>query len=303
MISTYKYQGITWVDLESPSEDELLHILEEYRVPEHLIHELSTETILSKVDGYKDIIYLVLHFPCTNTSKKMPDLEVDFIVGKDFLITVHYEFSSAIYDFAQSLEVEAMLSRKIPSANSGHLFAGIIMENYHKANHRLDDLYQLLERAKDDIFRGGEDKMVSELSEINHNILDFKQALRFHDGVFRSFEKVSNDVLGSEFQNQIEAIRAEYHKLSGIIEGHREMLLDLRETNGSLLTAKTNKTMRVLTMMSFIAMPLTLLATILLLAADVHLLHTVEQFVYVVSIIVLIGTLMFLHFKHKKWLL
>ena len=54
MISAYKYQGVTWVDLESPTEDELLHVISEYNVPENLLNELVTETLLSKVESYKD---------------------------------------------------------------------------------------------------------------------------------------------------------------------------------------------------------------------------------------------------------
>ena len=50
MLSTYKYKGVTWIDLETPTEDELLHVLNQYNVPEYLTEELVTETLLSKVN-------------------------------------------------------------------------------------------------------------------------------------------------------------------------------------------------------------------------------------------------------------
>lgn len=63
MISTYKYQGVTWVDLEAPTEDEILHIIEEYNVPDFLLSNLLTETLLSRVDTYKEMIYSSTSFP------------------------------------------------------------------------------------------------------------------------------------------------------------------------------------------------------------------------------------------------
>ncbi len=303
MLSTYKYQGVTWVDLEAPTEDELMHVLEEYNVPEGLLHDLMTETLLSRVDTYKEMLYLVLHFPRVHNEKKMPDLEIDFIVGKNFLITVHYEFSNAIHDFAKRLEVDVMLARKIPGTHAGHLFHSLIIESYHQASSKLNDLYQMMEHVKDQIFDGHEDKMVTELSLINRKILDFRQAIRFHSGILDSYEKESFKLFGEEYSYYVRSIRSEYHKIIGVLEGHRDLLIDLRETNDSLLSAKTNKTMRILTIMSFTTFPLTLIATLVAMITDVHIISTFAQFAYISSALLLIGVLILLHFKNRKWLL
>jgi len=303
MISTYKYCGVTWVDLECPTQDELLHVISEYQVPENLLQQLITETLLSKVDSYDDMIYLVLHFPRIYNERRMSDLEIDFILGKDFLITVHYEFSNAIYDFARNLEINVMLGKEIKNVHAGHLFHSIIIESYKQAGNKLDDIYQMLEEVKDKIFNGHEDKMVNDISHISRKILDYKQAMRFHDGILLSFQKASTKLYSEDYSSYIESLRVEHHKLVAILDGHREMLLDLRETNDSLLSAKTNKTMRILTIMSFTTFPLTLFATMLAMITDVQVIKTFEQFIYITSGLILVGLLIILHFKKKRWLL
>lgn len=302
MISTYKYNGVTWIDLESPTEEELLHIFSEYAVPEILLRDLITESLLSKVDVYKDMMYLVLHFPRIHNEKKMPDLEIDFILGKEFLITVHYEPSNALHDFSQKLEVEAMLQKSLDIRHAGHLFHAILEEAYSQSNDKLDIIYQMLEQAKLKIFNGKEDSMVSELSRINRKILDFRQALRFHSGILDSLESAGILFFGEEYKNNTQSLKNRYHKLVGILEGHHEMLNSLSRTNDSLLSSKTNQTMRFLTIMSFVTFPLSLLATIFGIAANMGLLHTKEQLLYIVCIIFLLGALMLIYFKHKKWL-
>ena len=303
MISTYKYQGVTWLDLESPTEDELMHIISEYNVPEVLFNDLITETLLSRVDSYKDMLYLVLHFPRIHNEKRMLDLEIDFILGKDFLITIHYEFSNALHDFAKQLEVEAMLSNKLPGSHAGYIFHAILIEAYHQAGSKLNDLYQMMEQVKEKIFNGHEDRMVNDLSHINRKILDFRQAMRFHGSILDSFEHASIKIFGADYTVYVSNMRSEYHKILGILEGHRDLLIDLRETNDSLLSAKTNKTMRILTIMSFTTFPLTLIATLIAMITDVAVIKTFTQFIYISISLILIGILILLHFKNRRWLL
>jgi magnesium transporter len=303
MISVYKYHGTTWVDLESPTENELMHVVSEYQIPESLIEQLSRETLLSKVEDYDNMIYLILHFPRIHNEKKMPDLEIDFILGKDFIITVHYEFSNAIYDFARNLEVDVMLEKENKSLHAGYLFCSIIMEAYHKSNQKLDDVYQLMENIKDKIFSGQEDKMVNDISHLSRKILDFKQAMRFHDGIFTSLAKSGSKIYGENYSNSIDSLRAEHHKLVGMLDGHREMLLDLRNTNDSLLSAKTNKTMRILTVMSFATFPLMLIIAMLEMVTDISLITTINQYFYIILAVIVIGILIIIHFKKKRWLL
>lgn len=303
MISVYKYHGTTWIDLESPSPDELMHVVSEYQVPENLIEQLSTETLLSKVEDYKNMIYLILHFPRIHNEKKMPDLEIDFILGKDFIITVHYEFSNAIYDFARNLEVDVMLEKENKSLHAGNLFYSIIMEAYRKSNHKLDDVYQMMENIKEQIFSGQEDKMVNDISHLSRKILDFKQAMRFHDGIFASLAKSATKLYGDDYLNSVDSMRAEHHKLVGVLDGHREMLLDLRNTNDSLLSAKTNKTMRILTIMSFTTFPLMLIVAMLEMVTDINLITKSSQYFYIILGVLIMGILITLRFKKKRWLL
>jgi magnesium transporter len=302
MISTYKYNSVTWVDLESPTEDELLHVFNEYDVPEILLRDLIVESLLSKVDVYKDMMYLVLHFPRIHNENRMPDLEIDFILGKNFLITVHYEFSNALHDFSQKLEVDTLLHKNLDIKHAGHLFHAILEEAYSQSNNKLDIIYQMLEKSKLKIFNNNEDSMVSELSRINRKILDFRQALRFHSGILDSLESSGIIFFGEEYKIHTQSLKNRYRKLVGILEGHHEMLGSLSRTNDSLLSSKTNQTMRFLTIMSFVTFPLSLLATIFSIAANMGLLHKKEQLLYIICIIFLLGALMLIYFKHKKWL-
>ena len=45
-----------------------------------------------KADIYGNIVYLILHFPIYDISRRVSEpCEVDFILGKNFIITAHYK--------------------------------------------------------------------------------------------------------------------------------------------------------------------------------------------------------------------
>ena len=145
--------------------------------------------------------------------------------------------------------------------------------------------------------------MVSEISKINRRLLDFKQAIRFHKEVLASFEIAAKKFFGEAFGYHLSILNGEYNKVQNMLESHKEILDDLRDTNDSLLTDKTNETMRTLTIMSFVIFPLTLIATLF----SMDTIHTPivgmkGDFWLVLMIMVVAVICMYMYFKRKKWL-
>ncbi|MEI6400087.1 MAG: CorA family divalent cation transporter [bacterium] len=303
MISKYTYKKLTWIDVESPTKEEILHLSEEYTIPQSVSEELLTSTLRSKVDLHDNLIYLILHFPRTlHKDVKDIDQEIDFILGKNFLITVHYELSNPLHEFSKAFEVNALLKKGIRDEHAGFLFFSILKELYHDSTEQLELLNVQMREIEKNIFAREEEKMVQQISHMNRQLLDFKQAIRFHRETLHSFENAGKEFFGSNFDYYLSAIIGEYNKVQAILDGHKEILNDLRETNESLLSAKTNETVKTLTIMSFIMLPLTLISGIFGMNADFVFIHDIPDFIIVIGAMTLTGAIMFLYFKLRKWL-
>ncbi len=110
MISKYTYKKLTWIDLESPTKDEVYSLMEEYSLPSLVGEELVTQTLRSKVDLYDSLIYMILHFPVVNQkTRKSIEQEVDFVIGKNFIITAHYEMINPLHEFSKMFETDSVL--------------------------------------------------------------------------------------------------------------------------------------------------------------------------------------------------
>ncbi len=304
MISKYTYNKTTWIDLEAPTKDEVLSLVGEYDIPLLVVDNLLEPTVRSKIDKYDNLIYLTLHFPNMKGGKnKGIEQEIDFVVGRDFIITTHYEMIDPLHEFSKIFETNSILNKsKDMGEHAGFLFYYLIKELYKNLHLELDDLNKYLLKIERKIFEGKEGEVVEEISAVNRKLLDFKQSIRFHREILKSFEFAGKEFFGNEFSYYLGAIVGEYNKIQNILDGHKEILNDLKDTNDSLLTNKTNQTMKVLTVMNFIMLPLALITGIFGMNSDIIFIRNLSDFFLVLGSMALIGALMYLFFKHKKWI-
>ena len=303
MISKCIYKKITWIDLESPTREEIESIQEDFNLPGLVAEELRLPMFRSKVDRYGQFIYLVLHFPTfSKKANTIIEQEVDFIIGKDFVVTAHYEPINAITEFAKLFEINSTLDRGVELSHGGFLFFHIIREMYRLLETELDAMNESLHDVERRIFEGKESQMVSVISNLNRTLVDFKQAIRFHNETLISLQEAGADFFGHEFAYYLNVVAGEYRKIQKTIEDHKEILKDLRETNDSLLTAKTNDIITKLTIMNFTMLPLMLITSVFAIHSEVYLIKTVTDFLFVILAMGLTGITMIIYFKSRKWL-
>lgn len=306
MVSKYKFKNTLWIDLESPTRAEILTTLEEFNLPENMADELGTCTLRAKADYYErdKFIYLVLHFPVITGDSENNEQEIDFIIGKDFLITTRYEKIGPIQDFSKLFDKESFLEIRKMGEHAGYVFASLMREIYKSALDNLENINDSLKKIEDDIFLGRQAEAVSVISNTNRKFLNFKQALRHHGEILGSFEKISTDMFESKFKHSMEMVNSEYNRVRNTLEVGKEILNDLRETNDSLLTTKTNQTMKTLTAMTFTLLPITLITGIfgMNVTDDMLFIKDGRDFILVLAFMLLVGLIMLVYFKGKKWL-
>ena len=304
MISEYKHEKITWIDVESPTKDDVRTLMEKYSIHPLVAEELLSPTLRPKVDIYDNLVYLILHFPTiTHKHGGQVEQEIDFIIGKDFLITTHYNLVDPLHEFSKIFEVNSILDKSNITEHGGFLFFYLMREMYQYLNGELDCIYETLEKIEDKIFAGEEVQMVEVMSRTSRDILNFKQAIRSHKEVLESFEIAGEKFFGKDFIYYLRNISGEYYKIFNQLEGHRETLSELRETNDSLLTTKTNEIMKFLTIMAFVTFPLALIASVFGMNTSLPAFIGQENDFWIVMGIMATATLvMFMFFRHKHWM-
>jgi len=301
MISRYSHQGLTWIDLEIPSREEIVHISEEFNIPSIVGDEMFTNSLRSKVDLYDNFIYLILHFPDINNNGVIEDdLEIDFIIGKNFLITVRYETVVPIKEFSSMFETEGLHSNV--KNHGGVLFATMMKQIYKQCLLELDETTANIRDIEHRIFEGQEEKMVKILSHTRRKLLDFKQTTRFHTDILESYEAASKQFFGDDYHYYSTAIVSEFNKVNGLLQSHREILNELQQTNDSLLSTKSNEIMKTFTILTFVMLPLSVITGVFGMNASFVFINDLPDFFFIVAAMSLTGVVMFIFFKYRKWL-
>lgn len=83
---------LIWVDLFAPTAEETTSILEDV----FSFHPLAIEDCLlvsryPKIEDYEDYLFLVMHAVAFNKEEQFRTTELDFFIGKSFLVTHHSE--------------------------------------------------------------------------------------------------------------------------------------------------------------------------------------------------------------------
>ena len=305
MISRYNYKDIVWVDVQSPTQEEVRTLMEEFSIHPLVANELLGPTLRPKVDLYPDFIYLILHFPTiTHKHDGGEDQEIDFIIGKKFIITAHYDMVDQLHEFTKVFEVNSILDKSNIAEHAGYILFYILRDLYKMLDGELDHINHDFNDIQSKIFNGKERDMVNSISHLNRDLLNFKQILRPHKEVLESFEIAGTKFFGEEFSYYLHTVVGEFYKISSILDGHRETLLDLRDTNDSLLTTKTNDIMKTLTVTAFIILPLTFIGQLFGMGiTDTPLTNQPNAFWIVTTAMLVLGGLLFGYFKFfKKWM-
>lgn len=303
MLTRLVHRNLTWIDLERPTKDEVDAVLREFHVHPMLADELVLPSIRPKAEVHGNSMYLIMHFPSrTDDHERLIEKEIDFVIGKDFIITAHYENFDPIYEFQKMFRVSSILAKHHIGDHAGYLFCSMIKTIYRDLELRLEDINNDLKKIERKIFENKESLMVREISETHRRILDIKQTIRFHEETLRTFSAASKQFFGGNYGYEMESVASEYYKVSNTLDGHKEILKDLKETNDSLLTTKTNQVMKVLTFITFTALPFSLTTGILGMNAAFTEHVTTGTILIIFALVSLVGICVYLYFRKRTWI-
>lgn len=307
MIFRHEYEGGVWVDLEQPTEEEIRGIAEEFSINEQFEKEMlyPTPTPMVSVDGQTTL--LVLHFPAHAVEEgDTRNQEVDFVIGRNFIVTVRYEIVAPLYHLKKLLETRKLVAGKDSITTDvllevlfAHLYTSVRDQTNHVANH--------LERVEKDMFDGRERMTIRSISNINREFLHIESCLANQEEPLQRFFEVltAHNGFGATFKGRAERVLAERAQIARLITTYRAVAAELRETNLALLESRQNEIMKTLTLITVVVLPLELVAV----TFGIHAPGTPEliekgqnAFWVIIAIMLGIVGLMTVVFARKRWL-
>lgn len=303
MITRHERGGMTWVDLESPTREELQSVVAEFGIEPQVESEIIAPTPYPLFVASSDHQYLILHFPTTDVEGGARNQEIDLIISKHYLITVRYEVVSTIQSLHRAFEAEELLG--VPEGSGSILIERVLRRLYAAMGEEVEQIARKLERIEADIFSGKEKKTVRRISDVGRVLLRFETTLMRHQEPLAAFlaELATNDFFGKKFTAQASRIEAERAHVASLVHSYRAVMQELRITNDSLLSSSQDETMKVFTVITVAFLPVTLIAGIFGMHTEFEpITGTPHDFWTIIGIMVLVEAALLLFLRWKRWL-
>jgi len=295
--------GLRWYHVERPRQSD-----RDWLEAEFGFHPLDLEDVASrnqrpKLDVYDEYLFIVLHFPVFDKpTGRLLTSEVDLFVGPDFIITLPNEPLPPLSALFDRLTARDDLREEIFAKGSGYVLYKIVDTNVDAAFPMLRKMGAKLERIEDDIFEGRSEAVVRDISEAKQEILNFRKITRPQRAVLRDLERTKQRYLAEELEIYFDDISDAAERIWDILENYKEVVEGLESTNESVLSHRLNDSLRILTAVSVILLPLTLIASIFGMNVEVPGEGQLIAFWLIMALMAVMLAALVLFFRRRGWL-
>jgi Mg2+ and Co2+ transporter CorA len=242
--SVHKYGEAAWIDLKSPTPQEIDTVIDEYGIDVELGKRLLMPSIRHAVEFGEQHAYVIFHFPAFRETEGDAAYEIDFVIGKNFVITSRYG-DIQIPDAADLSEVEGKNHRDT-------LFFGILESLVASYEDKLVNIDHWIRSIEEKIFQGREKESIVELSEASRHLIDFKKITAVYPDSIATLKEEGKSLFGKGFADKCDEVLVRLEKAKTKLDTLTEAAHELRETNYSLLSTKQNELIKILSIISVV---------------------------------------------------
>src|SRR5437870_1172287 len=297
--------GLTWINLDSVDPEPVNELRERFGW-----HALDVEDVLSKrqrpkVDDYADDGYLfgVLHFPAYDKNvQRLNAAELDFFLGPDYLVTIpNVELLpvSRLFDRCQDDEGFRV---GLFAKGSGRLLYEVLDDLYDYCFPILDKIDHKLDSIEDDIDELRSEEIVSDISKVKQEIISYRKIVKPQRPALRLLERHIERFLPENLDLYFDDLVDASERIWDQLDNFKEVVEALEDTNESVIQHRQNDVLRVLTVVSVILLPLTLVTGIFGMNVRFPGWETRAAFWAIVGLMVGVIVGMIGFFKYKRWL-
>lgn len=292
---------IFWVDLPATDESVRKTLTETFHFHELAIEDSLLELHHPKIEPYDGILYVILHgIVAGKRQQGFVTRDIDFFLGRNFLVTVHHHHSRSIEEEQQVLRRHGALLGDGPCSLM-HRLTDRMVDHYGP---EVDGLENRLEKLEHAVFAAKRVSPLREILRLKSDIASLRRVVLPQRDVVsrlarREFPQIS-DALSYRFRD----VHDHLVRLADEAVFLQDRVTGLLDAHLSTQSNRLNQVMKVLTVISTIFMPLTVLASVYGMNVPLpHLPGGAEaQFWWVLGIMFSLSGGMLLVFRRMDWL-
>ncbi|MGB2739572.1 MAG: magnesium transporter CorA family protein [Cognaticolwellia sp.] len=295
-------QTTLWIDLDNVELEEEKQLLTEFNCHPLAISDALRERHPPKIELFKDYIFMLYRGIVANDeSLKFNHLQISMFIGKRILITRHPQSSLAINElFTES-------SEKYLKRSPAHLALRLF---HSSCGYYLKEMFSFeveLERIEDKFQLSGTDQMMKQITLYRSQLVKIRRTFNYHVNMGETLKAYvddeDTDLITDKEVHTVNDLRERLDRLLSLSQMYYDICGDLINGYMSVTSHQLNATMRVLTVITALFVPLTFLAGIYGMNFE-HIpeLKADNGYFILLGVMAVVSVVLLLIFKKKRWL-
>src|SRR5215471_7752961 len=293
--------AVLWVDLAAPSIPESLVLSETFH-----FHPLSVEDAMSaigfpKVEAYDGYLYVILHGIESKTAEhRFSTHDVDFFIGPNYLVTVHDGDSRTIAD----LRDHATRNPKILAEGAVALFHRIVDAMVDHYRPEIDKLEDRIDALEEDVFDNPTPELVRQILNEKRDVAALRRIIQPQRDVVARLARRDFVDISTEMSFRFRDVYDHLVRVADDVLIFQDRITGMLDAHLSNVSNRLNEVMKVLTVVSTILMPLTLLTSVYGMNVGLPAFPggASAQFWWLFGIMMAIAVAMLAMFRRKRWI-
>jgi magnesium transporter len=298
--------GLTWTHLDPPVDPETVNELRE----RFGWHPLDVEDVLSKrqrpkIDDYADEGYLfgVLHFPAYDKSvQRLNAGELDFFLGPDYLVTIPNVELLPVTRLFSRVQEDERFREQLFGKGSGRLLYEVLDDLFDYCFPILDKIAYKLDSIEDDIEDRRSEEIVTDISQAKQEIISYRKIIKPQRPALRLLERRIERFLPEELDLYFDDLVDASERIWDLLDNYKEVVEALESTNESVISHRQNDVLRLLTVITVIILPVTLITGIFGMNVAFPGFGTSHAFWIIVGAMVATAGSLIAFFRYTGWL-
>jgi len=294
---------LRWIHIEKPTAADRAWLQERFPT----FHALDYEDIMSrnqrpKVDTYDDYLFIVLHFPqYDKTVGRLNGVELDMFVGPDYVITLPNDPIQPLSYLFDRCQRKDQVRQELMGRGAGYLLYKLVDACVDASFPMLRKIGNKLERVEEEIFDAPSKDTVRDISNAKQEIINFRKVVRPQRLALKDLERTKRYVTG-EMDIYFDDINDASERIWDMLENFKEVAEALERTHEAVSSHRTNDVLLVLTSISVIVLPLTLVASVFGMNTGLPGQGKIGAFWVIVGLMVVLLIAMVRVFRKRGWL-
>lgn len=292
---------LLWVDLDSPTADEIKAVLEGvFQFHPLAIEDCVTPSSLPKIEDYEDYLFMVTHAVDYSRTEKFATTELDLFLGKDYLVTFHSAPLRSVTSMKERLAKSAGIGPRGPD-RLAHTLLDLLVDNYGPV---LTELQGELEEIEEIVLSktSSSEKLVEELLRVRADFSKLRQIVRPQRDVIDRLARGDSKMIRAKLLPYYRDLRDNLARLEDTVTGYSERLMMAFDIYLNKAAFEAGEGIKFLTALTAVTLPAVLVGGWYGMNFD-HIpeLHQPHGYFYTCLFTLVSTILMAIYLKKKRW--